>query len=198
MPTAKTVHLDSHATATLRYIRASMEAAASVPIPGSAGVVMGLVGLVATALSSLPRLEAHWFLIWLAAAPVAASLGGVLLARSAPVATFIAPGTPGRKLAYGLLPCLFAGTAMTLVLWNADVSSAIPGAWLLLYGCALVSASASTTAIVASMGLCFVVLGIVAFIAPVTFHIPLLGVGFGGLHILFGILIGRGAHGGES
>jgi len=197
MPTAKTVQLDSHASATLRYIRASMEAAASVPIPGSAGVVMGLVGLAATVLSLLPRLEAYWLLIWLTAAPVAACVGGLLLARSAPVATFIAPGTPGRKLAYGLLPCLFAGSAMTLVLSNADLSVAIPGTWLLLYGCALVSASAATTAIVASMGLCFVVLGIAAFVAPVAFHIPLLGVGFGGLHILFGILIGRGVHGSE-
>ena len=198
MPTAKTVHLDSHASATLRYIRASMEAAASVPIPGSAGVVMGLVGLIATALSLLPQLGAYWFFIWLAAAPIAAAVGGLLLARSAPVATFIAPGTPGRKLAYGLLPCLFAGAAMTLVLLSADLSTALPGTWLLLYGCALVSASAATTAIVASMGLCFVVLGIAAFIAPVAFHVPLLGLGFGGLHVLFGILIGRGVHGSES
>jgi hypothetical protein len=198
MPTAKTVRLDSHATATLRYIRASMESAASVPIPGSAGVVMGFVGLVATVLSLLPQFEAYWLFIWLTAAPIAASVGGVLLARSAPVATFIAPGTPGRKLAYALLPCLFAGSAMTLVLSSADLLTALPGTWLLLYGCALVSASAATTAIVASMGLCFVVLGIAAFVAPIAFHVPLLGVGFGGLHILFGILIARGVHGSES
>jgi hypothetical protein len=198
MRTAKTVHLDSHATATLRYIRASMEGAANVPIPGSAGIVMGGVGLIATALSLLPQLAAHWFFIWLAAAPFAASVGGLLLARSVPVASFIAPGTPGRKLAYGLLPCLFAGAAMTVVLASADLSAAIPGTWLLLYGCALISASASTTAIVASMGLVFVAFGVAAFVAPVPFHVPLLGAGFGGLHILYGILIGRGVHGGKS
>ena len=198
MPSGKTVHLDAHATATLRYIRASMEAAGSVAIPGSAGIVMGVIGLATTGLSLLPPLAAHWFSIWLAAAPIAAAIGGTLLARSVRVATFIAPGTPGRKLAYGLLPCLFAGAAMTVVLKSAGLATVIPGAWLLLYGCALVSASVSTTAIVASMGMLFVVLGIAAFFAPATFQIPLLGLGFGGLHIVFGILIGRGVHGGES
>lgn len=198
MPSAKTVPLDSHATATLRYIRASMDAAAGVPIPGSAGITMGVVGLVATALSLLPQLAPYWFFIWLAAAPIAAIVGGLLLARSVSVATFIAPGTPGRKLAYGLLPCLFAGAAMTVVLAGAKLQAAMPGTWLLLYGCALVSASATTTAIVASMGSLFVALGIAALVAPVAFHVPLLGLGFGGLHILYGILIGRGIHGSES
>lgn len=87
---------------------------------------------------------------------------------------------------------------MTIVLWNADRIDAIPGTWLLLYGCALISASVSTTAIVAWMGVCFAGLGIVALVGPVALHIPLLALGFGGLHIVFGILIARGAHGHES
>ena len=198
MPPAKTVNLDAHAIATLRYIRASMDSAASVAIPGSAGIAIGVVGFATTMLSLIPQFQAYWFLIWLGAAPIAAVAGGLLLARSASLASFVATGTPGRKLALGLLPCLFAGAVMTAVLWQADRAVAIPGTWLLIYGCALVSASASTMMIVAWMGLCFAALGIVALIAPPTFHIPLLGVGFGGLHILFGILIGRGAHGRET
>lgn len=198
MPPAKIVNLDMHAMATLRYIRASMDAAGSVAIPGSAGVAMGIIGLTAAALSLAPHLQAHWLSIWLAAAPIAATAGGLLLARSASVASFIATGTPGRKLVLGLVPCLFAAAVMTAVLWRADRTVVIPGTWLLLYGCALISASVSTTAIVAWMGLCFVGLGLVALIAPVMFQIPLLAAGFGGLHLLFGILIGRGVHGRES
>jgi hypothetical protein len=198
MPAAKTVHLDSHAIATLRYIRASINAAASVAIPGSAGVVIGIVGFAAAALSLVPHLQSYWLSIWLAAAPIAATAGGLLLARPASLASFIATGTPGRKLALGLLPSLFAGAVMSAVLWTADRTMAIPGTWLLLYGCALISASVSTTTIVAWMGLCFAGLGITALFAPVVLQIPLLGLGFGGLHILFGILIGRGAHGDES
>lgn len=195
---AKIVNLDMHAISTLRYIRASMDAAGSVAVPGSAGIAMGIVGSVSTALSLAPQLQAHWFSIWLLAAPIAAAVGGLLLARPASVASFIATGTPGRKLALGLLPCLFAGAAMTAVLWRADLIEAIPGTWLLLYGCALISASVSTRVMVAWMGLCFVGVGIVALISPSPFQVPLLGAGFGGLHILFGILIGRDAHGRES
>lgn len=197
MPSAKTVNLDVHAIATLRYIRASMEAAGSVAVPGSAGIAMGVVGLIATALSMTPALQSHWLAIWLAAAPIAITAGGSLLARSTTVASFVATGTPGRKLALALLPCLFAGAAMTAVLLNAAHTAAIPGTWLLLYGCALISASVCTKQIVGWMGVCFAGIGLVALIAPTGFQLALLGCGFGGLHILFGILIGRGSHGDE-
>ena len=198
MPPTKIVNLDRHAIATLRYIRASMDAAGSVAIPGSAGIAMGTIGLAATALSLMPGLESRWLAIWLAAAPLAATAGGLLLARSGSLASFVATGTPGRKLALGLLPSLFAGAVMTLVLWSADRTEFLPGTWLLLYGCGLIAASVSTIAIVARMGICFVGLGLMALAAPVELHIPLLAAGFGGLHIVFGILIGRGAHGHES
>ena len=60
-----TVALDSHAAATLRYIRASMEAAGTVAVSGSAGVTMGAVGLLAAALASSPALRPHWLIVWL-------------------------------------------------------------------------------------------------------------------------------------
>ena len=198
MPPAKIVNLDMHAIGTLRYIRASMDAAASVAIPGSAGIVMGIIGLAAAALSLLPGLQAYWIIIWLAAAPLAIAAGALLLARSSSMLSFVAMGTPGRKLALGLLPSMFAGAVMTAVLWSADRIEYVPGTWLLMYGCALISASVSTMAIVAWMGVCFAGLGIMALSAPPALQIPLLGAGFGGLHILFGILIGRGAHGRET
>jgi hypothetical protein len=198
MPPAKTVNLDTHAIATLRYIRASMDGASGVAIPKRAGIAVGLIGVVAAALSLLPQLQPYWFYIWLAVAPVAATTGALLLAGSARVTAFIATGTPGRKLALGVVPSFFAGAVMTLVLWSANLTVPIPGMWLLLYGCALISASLSTTAIVAWTGLCFVSLGIAALAAPFVIQIYLLGLGFGGLHILFGIVIGRGEHGSES
>jgi len=195
MPSARTVSLDTHAIATLRYIRESMEAAGCVAVPGSAGIAMGIVGLVATALSLTPDLAASWFAIWLVAAPIATLAGALLMTRSSSVVSFIATGTPGRKLLLGLAPCIFAGAVMTAVLWKANYIVAAPGTWLLLYGCALISASASIKTIVAWMGACFIALGVIALVTPALLHVPLLGVGFGGLHLLFGILIGRGAHG---
>ena len=61
-----TVRLDSHAVATLRYIRASMEGAVSLAVPGSAGIILGIIGLITAALTSTPALHDHWLAIWLA------------------------------------------------------------------------------------------------------------------------------------
>lgn len=197
MPVSKTVSLDVHALATLRYIRASMDGASGVAIPGSAGIVMGIVGFAAMALSLLPLLAPYWLFVWLGAAPIAAIVGLKLLTGSIAPHSFIAVGTPGRKLAFGLLPSLFAGAVLTSVLWKAQLQEAIPGTWLTLYGSALMSASVSTLPIVARMGACFAALGVLALALPAPFHIPLLGLGFGGLHVVFGMLIGRGTHGRE-
>jgi hypothetical protein len=75
----------------------------------------------------------------------------------------------------------------------------IPGTWLLLYGCAVIAASTATypksLPVVASMGVAFVVLGGAAFALPTSTHTLLLGAGFGGLHLISGILIGRMNHG---
>jgi hypothetical protein len=44
------------------------------------------------------------------------------------------------------------------------------------------------------MGALFVVFGLVTFELPARLHILALGAGFGGLHLLFGFLIGRTKH----
>src|SRR2546429_9380397 len=114
-----TVALDSHAAATLRYIRASMEAAGTVAVSGSAGVTMGAVGLLAAALASSPALRPHWLSVWLIAATVAALAGGVLMARQASRQGFTLFGAPGRKFRLCLAPGLVGRAVMTLGPWQA-------------------------------------------------------------------------------
>lgn len=193
-----TVHIDSHAASTLRYIRASMEAAASLAVPGSAGHAMGAVGIVAAILASSSSLGSHWLLIWLTAAVVAASVGTVLVFRPASLRVLTATSNPARKFALCLFPPLFGGAVMTAVLWANGLLAVIPGTWLLFYGCGLIAASVATNAKIAVMGALFVALGLIAFVAPAPTHSLLLGLGFGGLHVLFGFLIGRSGHGNES
>ena len=41
------------------------------------------------------------------------------------------------------------------------------------------------------MGICFVLLGAVALFGPAGWGNPLMAAGFGGLHIIFGLLIAR-------
>jgi hypothetical protein len=193
-----TVHIDSHAAATLRYIRASMEAAASLAVPGSAGHAMGAVGIVASVLASSASLAPHWLAIWLTAAAIAASVGTVLVFRPASLRALAATSSPARKFALCLFPAPFGGAVMTAVLWANGLLAAIPGTWLLFYGCGLIAASVATNAKIAVMGTLFVALGLIAFAAPPPTHSLLLGLGFGGLHVLFGFVLGRSSHGTES
>jgi hypothetical protein len=80
---------------------------------------------------------------------------------------------------------------MTGVQWNEGTVHAIPGTWLLLYGCALISASVAATRMLAVMGGAFIGLGLLALLLPASVQTLMLGAGFGGLHVLFGVLIGR-------
>jgi hypothetical protein len=103
-----------------------------------------------------------------------------------------------RKFLLCLCPALLAGAVLTFVLWHARIETLLPGTWLLLYGCAVLSAStvtiASTMRLTCIMGTLFVGLGCLAFAMPQAVHTLILGVGFGALHIVFGLLIGRLSH----
>jgi len=78
---------------------------------------------------------------------------------------------------------------------TADVH-AIAGTWLLLYGSAVLAASVVTIRLLCGLGALFLFLGVIALLAPVSAQNLLLGAGFGGLHLLFGVyLTGRGSHG---
>jgi hypothetical protein len=182
-----TVQLDSHAIATLRYIRSSMESAASVVVPGSAGIVMGMVGVAAASLALTPGFASYWMGIWLGAAVLAACAGTGLLLRPVSGRGVSLRGAPMRKFAICLCPSLMAGAVITVALFESNALSLIPGTWLLLYGAGLASASAPTTRMLLLMGTLFGVLGITAFFVPHPLQMLALGLGFGGVHLGFGI-----------
>ena len=100
-----------------------------------------------------------------------------------------------ERRALTVAPGLFAGAVMTVVEYRSNELHAISGTWLLMYGCALISASASTTRIVGVLGALFALLALLAFTLPDNLQILILAIGFGALHIIFGLLIGRDGHG---
>jgi hypothetical protein len=168
-------------------------------VPGMAGIVMGIIGVLAAIVVSLPRGAPHWLGIWLFAAPVALLLGGALVARQIARRGHTRYLGPARKFLLCLCPALLAGAVLTWVLYTAGMTSVIPGMWLLLYGCAVLSASTVTIAgisrLVCTMGALFVALGSMTFVLPTALHTAMLGLGFGVLHIIFGVLIGRSSRG---
>jgi len=193
------ISIESRALGTLSYIRASIESSNSMAVPGMAGIVMGVIGIIATIVASLPHAAIHWLEIWLIAAPVALAVGGAMMAREAAQRGHARYLGPVRKFLLCLCPALLAGAALTFVLWYAGATDLIPGVWLLLYGCAVLSASTVTIArtmrLICIMGVLFMLLGLSAFALPPGAHTLILGLGFGVLHTLFGVLIGRVSHG---
>ncbi len=192
------IPIETRALGTLAYIRRSIDASASMAVPGTAGVVMGVIGLLATVLASLPHWGAHWPRIWMCAGGVAAFVGGALMAREAAQSGHARYLGPVRKFMLCLCPALFAGGVLTAVLCRAHLEGLLPGTWLLLYGCAVLSAStvtiASTMRLLCTMGALFVALGLCAFVLPPASHMAILGLGFGVLHVVFGYLVGRSDH----
>src|ERR1700738_2453346 len=193
------VAIESRALGTLAYIRASIESSSSMDVPGMAGIVMGVIGILAAVVVALPRWSAHWLGIWLAAAAVAFLLGGALLARQIVQRGHTRYLGPARRFLLCLCPSLLAGAVLTLVFVAAGMTNVIPGMWLLLYGCAVLSASTVTIVgiapLICIMGALFVALGMITFALPAMAHTAMLGLGFGVLHVIFGFLIGRLGHG---
>ena len=185
-----TVALDTHALGTLQYIRASIDAAGLLAVPGSAGIAMGAVGVLTALLVSLKPLAVHWLQIWLIAGLVAIAFGTALMVHQVVTRGTALYRGPLRKFLMCLCPPLLVGGVLTWQLWLHGEIALIPGVWLLMYGCAVMAASTLTRRALAVMGALLAVLGVIALQLPLSYQNAALGVGFGGLHLLFGILIG--------
>ncbi|MBV9695804.1 MAG: hypothetical protein JO005_02640 [Gammaproteobacteria bacterium] len=192
------VTLDSQATATLRYIRASMEAAATLAVPGSAGIVMGTIGLAAAVATQTPALAPHWLAIWVLGALIAAAAGGYLLLRQSARQGFTLWGAPVRKLLLCLVPGIAAGALLTAALARAGTTALLPALWLLLYGSALISVSATTRQLIGVMGALFVLLAVPAYLLPAPAPALALAAGFGGLHLAFGVILRKRSRAGQA
>jgi hypothetical protein len=180
----------------LRFIRDTMERSASfTAVPGWGQVILGLTALAASWLAAREPTPSGWLKVWLVEAFLAAVIAYISIRRKADRRGLPVFTGPGRKVALGLFPPLIAGALLTFLLQRAGLHSALAPAWLLLYGAGIITGGAYSVPIVPVMGLCFMATGALAVVAPATWGNGLLALGFGGLHIIFGILIAR-RHGG--
>lgn len=188
--------LHARAMDNLRFIRETMESAASfTAVSGWGQFAIGLTAFGAAGLAARQTEARAWLLVWFVEALVSLVISGWTMRRKARAAEMPLLSKPGRKLALNFAPPAFVGALLTIVLFRVGLISLIPPTWLLLYGAGVVTGGAFSVKIVPVMGLCFMLLGTIALFAPPEWGNAFLAAGFGGLHIIFGIIIAR-RHGG--
>ena len=204
---------DAAAQASLRYIRDTMARTATfTAVPGRGGIAMGATAVAAAILASQQPTTSGWLSVWVAEALIGAAIGALTLARKAQVNSVPLLSGPGRTFLLGLLPALLVGAALTLAVYASEAGRTgeavdtpgvalsltrrlLPGLWLMLYGAGVVSAGMFSVRLVPAMGAGLMLAGALALAAPARLADVFLGVGFGGLHVVFGALIAR-RHGG--
>jgi hypothetical protein len=189
-PPAEPLH--ARAMDDLSFIRRTMEhATAFTAVSGWGGVAMGATALVAAALAHRGVTPAERLAPWLVASVVALVIGGWAMALKARRAGTTVFTYSGRRFVLSFLPPLVVGALLTAALARAGLHQALPGTWLLLYGTGVLTGGAFSIRIVPIMGICFVLLGMAALFGPPAWGNALMAAGFGGLHLVFGLLIAR-------
>ena len=101
---------------------------------------------------------------------------------------FTAPAA--RRFFASYFAPLAAAAVLTFVFWRGGMFGAMPAMWLLLYGTSFVSSGAFSIRVIPVMGILYMLLGLAAGLLPQAGNM-LMGVGFGGLHIIYGVIIAR-------
>ncbi|MBL8859634.1 MAG: hypothetical protein JNL28_14090 [Planctomycetes bacterium] len=190
--------LNRRALDDLGFIRRTMESAgAHTAIPGWGGVLMGATACAAAPFAIAAESGAAWFGVWMVAAAVGASIGGLEMWRKARDEGVSLVAGPGSRFAKALAPGLIAGLLLTLALRAVGPLDLLPGMWLLCYGTAVIGAGAHSICAVRSMGLAIMLVGSVALLGTVflrdsrLFGDLCMVAGFGVMHVVFGFRVAR-------
>jgi len=180
----------------LQFIRHTMESATSfTAVPGWGTVILGLTALTAAFFARTVDSQVTWVLLWLGEAVLAGVISLIAMVKKTGSLAKLAASIPARKCALSLVPPLAAGAVLTLVMMEQHLYAVLPGLWLMLYGVAVITSGAFSVRVVPVMGICFAVFGTVALAMPAHWANGIMAAGFGGLHVVFGLLIAR-RHGG--
>jgi len=188
--------MSGRAADNLRFIRQAMERTTTfTSIPGKGGVAMGVIALVASVVAASQPSADRWLLAWMAAAATAAVIGLIAMSHKARLGGVTLTGATARRFAMGMAAPFVAGAAITYDLWAVRNFSVMAPSWLLLYGAGVLTGGIFSVPVVRAIGVCFMALGIAAIATPPEWGNVWLAIGFGGLHVTFGLYIARN-HGG--
>ncbi len=180
----------------LAEIRRMMEKSSKfMSLSGFSGIFIGIYALIGALAASMilrngniPEEKAVVFISLIAMAVLVAALAtGLWLTLSQSKKMHQKPWGPGSKLMLlSLALPLVTGGLFVLILIFRHHYLLIAPALLVFYGLALTSASRYTHGELFSAGLTLIILGLAALLFP-AYGLPLWAVGFGGMHIVYGI-----------
>lgn len=188
--------LHTRAMDNLRFIREAMERAGPfTAVPGWGIVGVGVTALGAAVLARSQPTAARWLAVWLGEAVLAVVVSVTTATRKARRAGTPLLARPGRRFVLAFAPPLVVGALVTVALFARGLTALLPPFWLLLYGAGVATGGAFSVRIVPLFGLSLMATGAVALFLPVWMGNLVMAVGFGALHVVFGVLIAR-RHGG--
>jgi hypothetical protein len=190
------INLGDRAIDNLQFIRETMERSTHfTAVPGYGGMLMGITAVGAAYIALTQVYQRDQLVTWLAEAFLAFAIGLLAMWQKSKMGGTPLVSVPAKKFALSFLPPLMAGVAITLGLWRYEHYEMMAPVWMLCYGAAVVCGGAFSVPVVPVMGWCFIALGTISFALPASYGNYMLGLSFGLVHIIFGIIIGK-RHGG--
>ncbi len=189
--------LNTRAEADLAFVRDVMERSTRfTAVPGWGGIGMGVTAVAAAALAWQQPSHERWLAVWLGEAVVAATIGVVAMVRKARRTSLPMLAAPVRRFAFGLVPPLIVGAALTVGCVQGNAWALLAPVWLCCFGVAILGGSAVSSApILRALGVAFVVVGVVAVGTPARWSDVWMALAFGGGHLVTGFVVVR-QHGG--
>ena len=188
--------IHARAMDNLSFIRKTMEAAGTfTAVSGWGQVVIGVTAVFAAVIAAQFQGTTEWVLMWAAEAFLALLISVWFMYNKARKASIPLLSGSVQKLLFSFSPVFVVGLVISAALIRLSMFSLLPGMWMLLYGTAVVAAGAFSVRSVPVMGAAFICVGGTALFAPFSWGTALMIIGFGALHILFGVVIAR-RHGG--
>jgi len=193
------IPLHARAEDNLSFIRDAMTRSSSfTAIPGWGMVAMGVIALFGAWVAAVQQSLDWWVNTWTMIAVIACSVGiATMLIKAKRSRTSLLSG-PGRRFVMSFSPSIAAGIILSEIFYHQHLDYLMPTTWLMLYGIAVMNGGAYSVKPVPITGLCFLVLGVMAAFLPLdtvsifgTFLLrdAILALGFGGFHIVLGIVV---------
>jgi len=191
-PANEPINLSDRAIENLRFIRDTMERSTHfTAVPGYGGMLMGVTAIVAAYFAHTQVYRRDWLVVWIIEAALAFAIGLLAMWQKSKIADQSLLSVPARKFAFGFVPPLIAGVAITLGLWRYEQYEMMAPAWMLLYGASIATGGAFSVRLVPVMGWIFMAVGAFAFALPAAYSDYAMAASFGLLHIVFGAIIAK-------